>query len=101
MHIVLVNVQVKPEAIVAFRVATIDNALHSREEAGVARFDVLQSQEDPTRFVLIEVYRDAQAPALHKETEHYRRWSQAVVDLIAEPRTRAVFANVYPDDAGW
>ena len=101
MHIVVVNVHVKSESVDAFRQATLDNARNSLREPGVTRFDVLQSKEDPTRFALIEVYRDAQAPSLHKETDHYKRWSQAVADMMAEPRTRAVYTNVFPEDTAW
>jgi quinol monooxygenase YgiN len=101
MHIVLVKVHVKPDSVDRFRSATLDNARNSRMEPGVARFDVLQSREDPTRFVLIEAYRDAEAPAAHKDTEHYRRWNRAVGDMMAEPRTREVLTSVDPDDASW
>jgi autoinducer 2-degrading protein len=99
--VVQVHVQVKPDAVEAFRAATQDNARDSVKEPGVARFDVVQSVEDPTRFVLVEVYRSPDAPAAHKETAHYRRWRDAVADLMAEPRTSARYVNVFPDDQGW
>jgi autoinducer 2-degrading protein len=70
-------------------------------EPGVARFDVVQSREDPTRFVLVEVYRNEDAPAAHKQTAHYLRWRDTVADLMAEPRTAARYVNVFPDDRGW
>ena len=84
-----------------FRAATLDNARASVREPGVARFDVVQSTEDPTRFVLVEVYRTADAPAAHKQTAHYARWRDAVADLMAEPRTSARYVNVFPEDGGW
>ena len=99
--IVQVNVHVKPDAVEAFRAATLDNASHSVKEPGVARFDVLQSVEAPTRFVLVEVYRSPGAQAAHKETAHYKRWRDAVAELMAEPRTSARYVNVFPDDQGW
>jgi (4S)-4-hydroxy-5-phosphonooxypentane-2,3-dione isomerase len=99
--IVHVHVRVKPEAVDAFRAATLVNARASVREPGIARFDVVQSREDPTRFVLVEVYRDAAAPAAHKETAHYLAWRDAVADLMAEPRTSARYANLFPEDAGW
>ena len=99
--IVHVHAQVKPDAVEAFRAATLENARHSLKEPGVARFDVIQSVEDPTRFVLVEVYRSPAAPAAHKETAHYQRWRDAVAELMAEPRTSARYANVFPDDQGW
>jgi (4S)-4-hydroxy-5-phosphonooxypentane-2,3-dione isomerase len=101
MHIVMVNVHVQAQSVEAFRQASLENARSSLQEAGVARFDLLQSKEDPTRFALVEVYRNAEAPALHKETEHYQRWSRAVADMMAEPRTRMVYGNVFPDDSSW
>ena len=99
--IVHVQVHVKPDAVAAFRAASLENARESAKEPGVARFDVVQSVEDPTRFVFVEVYRTAQAPAAHKETAHYQRWRDTVADLMAEPRTSVKYTNVFPDDRGW
>jgi len=101
MFIVHVYVHVKPECLGAFLAATRANAANSVKEPGVARFDVVQQADDPTRFVLVEVYRDSAAPAKHKETAHYLAWAAAVTDLLAEPRTRTVYSNVFPEDAGW
>jgi autoinducer 2-degrading protein len=99
--IVHVYVHVKTDAVEAFRSASLDNARHSVQEPGVARFDVIQSVEDPTRFVLVEVYRSPGAPAAHKETAHYLRWRDAVAELMAAPRTSARYVNLFPDDPGW
>jgi autoinducer 2-degrading protein len=99
--IVHVQAHVKPDAVDAFLAASLDNARASVREPGVARFDVVQSVEDPTRFVLVEVYRTPEAPAAHKETAHYRRWRDAVAPLMAEPRTAGRYVNVFPDDGGW
>lgn len=101
MLIVHVHVHVKPECVDAFRAATLANARESLREPGIARFDVCQQQEDPTRFVLVEVYRDAAAPARHKETAHYATWRDTVAPMMATPRTSVKFANLHPDDAGW
>lgn len=101
MRIVHVHVKVKPESIAAFREATLANARASVREPGIARFDVCQQDDDPTRFVLVEVYRDADAPARHKETAHYATWRDAVADMMAEPRRGVKFTNLFPDDAGW
>lgn len=101
MLIVHVHVHVKPDSVEAFRQATIENARHSVQEPGIARFDVIQQQDDPTRFVLVEVYRTPEATALHKETAHYAAWRDAVANMLAEPRTRATYNNVFPDDTGW
>lgn len=101
MLVVHVHVHVRPEAVEAFRQASVENARHSRREPGIARFDVLQQNDDPTRFVLVEVYRSADDPARHKETAHYQVWRDAVAPMMAEPRRSVQLANVFPDDAGW
>ena len=101
MLIVHVHVRVKPESIEAFREATIENARNSAAEPGVARFDVIGQADDPTRFVLVEVYRDAEAPARHKETAHYAIWRDTVAAMMAEPRTSVKYENVFPPDQGW
>lgn len=98
MHIVHVSVRVKADQVEAFKAATIDNARHSLREPGIARFDVAQERDDPTRFVLVEVYRTPDAPARHKETEHYKRWRETVADMMAEDRRATWFTNVFPED---
>ncbi len=96
-----VFVHVVPHAVEAFREATLANARESVKEPGVARFDVLQNPADPTRFVLVEVYRTPEAPAAHKETAHYLAWRSAVEPMMAEPRTSVKYHTVFPPDAGW
>jgi quinol monooxygenase YgiN len=99
--VVMVQAHVNPDGVEAFRAASADNARQSLLEPGVARFDVVQSTEDPTRFLLIEVYKTADAPAAHKATSHYAVWRDTVAPLMAEPRTSIRYVNVFPDDAGW
>ena len=101
MIVVHVFVHVKPDCIEDFRKATVENARNSVREPGVARFDVLQQQDDPTRFVLVEVYRGAEATAAHKATPHYQAWAAVALDMMAEPRTRATYSNVFPADEAW
>jgi len=101
MLITHVFVHVKENQIDAFKATSLDNARHSVQEPGIARFDVIQQQDDPTRFVLVEVYRTADAPARHKETAHYARWRDAVADMMAEPRYALKYDNVFPNDSGW
>lgn len=101
MLIVHVHAHVKPESVEAFRLATVENARQSVTEPGVARFDVLQQADDPSRFILVEVYRTPEDPARHKETAHYRAWRDRVENMMAEPRVAVRFANVFPDDPGW
>jgi (4S)-4-hydroxy-5-phosphonooxypentane-2,3-dione isomerase len=99
--VVHVHVRVKPENIAAFIAATIANAEASRREPGIARFDVVQQSDDPTRFVLVEVYRTLDAPVAHKATSHYALWRDTVATMMAEPRTSVKFGNVFPDDSAW
>jgi autoinducer 2-degrading protein len=99
MLVVHVHVKVKPNFIEVFREATIANAQESRKEPGIGRFDVLQQADDPTQFLLVEAYRNAEAPAAHKETQHYKAWRDRVEEMMAEPRQSVKFANVYPPDA--
>lgn len=101
MLIVHVFVHVKQEFVDDFRSATILNARNSVQEAGIARFDVIQQQDNPTRFVLVEVYRTADDPARHKETAHYATWRDTVAEMIAEPRTSIKYTNIFPDESGW
>ena len=96
MHVIHVHVHVRAEAVAAFREATLVNAAQSLMEAGVARFDVIQQQDDPTRFILIEVYRTPNDPAKHKETPHYKKWRDAVESMMAEPRSSVKFSPVFP-----
>jgi len=101
MVVIHVHAHVKPDAVEAFREASVRNAAHSVREPGIARFDVIQQQDDPTRFILVEVYRSADAVAAHKATAHYAAWRDAVAPLMAEPRTGVRYSNVFPDDDGW
>lgn len=101
MLIVHVFVHVKENRIEDFKQATMENARNSVMEPGIARFDVVQHLDDPTRFILIEVYRTPDDPARHKETEHYQHWRDTVADMMAEPRTSIKLSNVFPDENGW
>ena len=101
MLVVLVHVHVKPECVEAFKKISIENSKKSLQEAGIARFDVIQQQDDPTRFVLIEAYRTPEAPALHKETAHYANWRDTVADMMAEPRFSVKHDNCHPGDEAW
>lgn len=101
MQIVHVFVHVKTEFIEAFKAATVENARNSVNEPGIARFDVMQQPDDPTRFVLVEVYRTPEAPAQHKETAHYQTWRYTVGPMMAEPRTSVKYTSVFPSDGSW
>jgi quinol monooxygenase YgiN len=101
MLIVHVHVHVNPESLVEFTQATIENARASIQEPGIARFDVVQQQDDATRFVLIEAYRTPEAAAAHKETAHYAKWRDTVAPMMASPRQSAKYSEVFPDPQGW
>ena len=101
MNIVLVHVHVKPEFVEAFKQASIENASNSIKEEGIARFDVIQQNDDPTRFILVEVYKTAEASTAHKETAHYAQWRDTVAEMMAEPRQGIKYTNIHPEDSGW
>ncbi len=101
MLAVHIFIQVKPECVDRFIEATKANAKNSLLESGIARFDLIRQQDDPTRFVLVEVYRDVDATVRHKETAHYARWRDTVADMMAVPRSSVKYTTVYPEDSGW
>src|SRR5574342_1209817 len=100
MLIVMVHVHVKPEHLDAFIAASLDNARSSVHEPGIARFDVGQQKDDPSRITLIEIYRSEDAPAKHRETAHDARWRDTVADMMVEPRTKVEYRNLFPDEKG-
>ena len=101
MYIVHVSIHVKKEFLEDFKAATIDNAANSIKEPGVVRFDVIQQMDDPTRFMLVEVYGDERDTVSHKETAHYARWRDTVESMLVSERTRVLYRNIFPDDGGW
>lgn len=101
MFIVHVFIHIKKDRINDFKEATLENARNSINEPGIARFDLVQQQDDSTRFILLEVYRTPDAPAKHKETEHYKKWRDIVEDMMEEPRSSIKLTNIFPDEKGW
>ncbi len=101
MFIVLVYVHVRQGSIDAFLQASIENAEASRLEPGVVRFDVIQQADDPTRFLLIEIYRSEADPARHKETAHYLKWRETVADMMAEDRRAVRYQIISPPEQSW
>ena len=99
--ILIVHIRVSKDKVEEFIAATRENAGLSLKEPGISRFEFLQDQADPCRFVLVEGYRDAEAQARHKETAHYARWRDTVAPMMAAPRTSVKFTNLHPDDTGW
>jgi quinol monooxygenase YgiN len=101
MLIVHVFVHVRPESVDAFIAASQENARQSALEPGVVRFDLIQQADDPTRFVLVEIYRTPDDPARHKETAHYATWRDTVEAMMAEPRRSVKYRALAPAPAAW
>lgn len=101
MLIAHVHIKVKPNCVDAFKKATLENARNSVKETGIARFDVIQSDEDPTAFVLMEAYHSAQDQIRHKETPHFKTWVERVDSMMDAQRYAIKYSNVFPDDNGW
>jgi quinol monooxygenase YgiN len=101
MFAYLVFVHVNETDIDAFIQASEENAAASRQEPGIARFDLIQQEDDPSRFLLIEIYRDEDAPALHKETDHYFKWRDTVTSMMAEPRKGVRYRILSPEETAW
>jgi len=100
MQIVHVHIHIKPDTVEAFKQATLENARNSVKEPGIARFDVLQQADNPTHFILVEIYKTHEASGAHKETAHYRRWRDTVVNMMAEPRQGIKFDYVFNSEDG-
>ncbi len=101
MLVVLVNCHIKADYIEPFKIASLENARNSIQEPGIVRFDVIQQDDDPSRFVLVEIYRTEEAPAHHKETAHYLNWRETVQDMFVEPRIGVKYHNLFPDNSAW
>jgi (4S)-4-hydroxy-5-phosphonooxypentane-2,3-dione isomerase len=102
MLVVHVHVRIRPERIGDFLAATVINARASLAEPGVLRFDIIQDQADPAHVVLVEIYRDGEASAAHKLTQHYATWRDAVADMMAAPRESVRYSAVFPvSSQGW
>ena len=99
MYIVSVTIFVTPPHEPDFIAATLDNARNTRHEPGNLRFDISQSADDPTRFLLYEAYRTKEDFALHQQTPHYLRWKQAVAPWMAQPRQAAKHHSLFFDNS--
>ena len=101
MHILHVHLKVKAERIDEFIALTIENAKSSVQEPGCLRFELIQDKDDPAHFELNESYRDETGHAAHRESAHYKKWADKALPLLAEPRTRNVYRNVFPEDSDY
>ena len=97
MYIVQVHVRVKEDRIQDFIDAIKENAKNSILESGILRFDIIQQIDEPTQFILYEIYRTDQDPAKHKDTKHYRVWREKVESMMAEPRQSVKYRNIFPE----
>lgn len=98
MVIVHVFIKIKPDMLESFKAATLKNAQNSIKEPGILRFDFMQQEDEPLSFLLVEVYKDSNAVAQHKETSHYAEWRQSAEPMIAEPRKSIKYVNIFPED---
>ena len=96
MFVTIVYVQVKDGFIDQFQRACRLNHEASVQEPGNLRFDVLQSREEPQKFVLYEAYETKEAAVRHKDTAHYLTWRDTVADWMAEPRVGVSYEGLYP-----
>lgn len=101
MFLVHVFIHVKPECVIDFKAATLANVKNSLQEDGIARFDFVEQLDDPTRFVLVEAYRQPEDAAKHKETAHYAVWRDTVEHMMAELRSSIKYSNIAPVDSDW
>jgi len=101
VQIVHVHLKVKPEFIDQFIEVTLDNVRNSKQEAGNLRFDFFQQADDPTRFVLTEIYESREAADRHKDTAHYLRWRDTAPEMLAEPRYGTKYRSLFPDESDW
>ena len=100
MYVTIVYVSVKPEKVDAFKTACRLNHENSIREPGNVRFDILQSADDPAKFIFYEAYKTQRDAAAHKETAHYLAWRDTVADWMAEPRKGIVYDGLYPIVSG-
>lgn len=96
MHVTVVYIHVKPEHIAEFVDAVHENHERSVQEPGNLRFDILQSAEDPTRFITYMAYRDQAAAEAHRQTAHYLAFRDQVADWMVEPRRNAPYDGLFP-----
>ncbi|MFO7928811.1 MAG: antibiotic biosynthesis monooxygenase [Candidatus Humimicrobiaceae bacterium] len=101
MLIVHVLVHVKKESIEDFKKASLKNAENSIKEPGIVRFDIIQQKDDPSRFILAEIYRTEDDPLKHKQTSHYAEWRKTVEPMMAESRKSKKYVNIFPDEDKW
>ena len=98
MIVTCVHVYVKPENVEDFIQASRINHENSIQEPTNFRFDVLQSEDDPTQFLLYEAYESKEGAAAHKDTEHYKTWRATVEPWMAKKRQGVPYKMIAPSD---
>ena len=98
MITVHVHIQVKNEYVDDFISLTLENAHNSVKESGVIRFDFFRQDDDLLKFLLVEMYQDADAVLSHKQTAHYAKWKAGVESMMAEPRYSLKYSNIFPEE---
>jgi len=96
MQVTMVHIQIKAEHVQEFIAACRLNHEGSIREPGNRRFDILQSSNDPTRFVLYEAYASTEDAVAHKNTPHYMQWRDAVTPWMAATRVRDSYVGLFP-----
>jgi autoinducer 2-degrading protein len=101
MFVLTVYLEAKPENLEALKTEASINARATLAEPGALRFDFLQQVDEPTKFMLYEVYRSEEAFQVHQQTDHFKRWVERGVPLLVGERVRVKYQNVEPDDEHW
>jgi (4S)-4-hydroxy-5-phosphonooxypentane-2,3-dione isomerase len=97
MIVTIVHVYVKPANVNDFIRATAENHKASVKEPGNLRFDILQDEKDPGKFVLYEAYESERAVAAHKETSHYLTWRDTVAPWMVKAREGVRHRLLFPE----
>ena len=83
MFSLMVQMDVRPERRADFLAGIAANAEASvRDEPGCLRFDVCSVDSDENRFVLYELYSDADAFAAHKAAPHFAQWRTVAEQVL-------------------
>jgi autoinducer 2-degrading protein len=101
MFVLTVYLEAKPENLEALKTEASINARATLAEPGALRFDFLQQVDEPTKFMLYEVYRSEEAFQAHQQTDHFKRWVERGVPLLVGERVRMKYQNVEADDEHW
>ncbi|SRR6266498_2842566 len=88
MYVLCVTIHVKPENVDDFVTATREYSTQVRQEKGNVRYDVLQSEDNATCFVIYEAYQSKEDFLLHRDTAHSLKWKERIEPWMDRPRQR-------------